>query len=56
MIVEPISLRPDAPLSKAEVGQLHRILDTLMQYVSEQIAAGSSVMGKSTGKRAARRR
>jgi DNA-binding MarR family transcriptional regulator len=55
-IRQALQEEPEAPLSKAEVGQLHRILDTLMQYVSEQIAAGSSVMGKSTGKRAARRR
>jgi DNA-binding MarR family transcriptional regulator len=33
----------EAPLSKAEVAELHRILDTLMQYVSEKIGAESMV-------------
>jgi DNA-binding MarR family transcriptional regulator len=46
----------EAPLSRAEVAELHRILDTLMQYVSERIGAGPAVAGKSAGKRADRQR
>ena len=46
----------EASLSKVEVAKLHRILDTLMQYMSEKIGAGSVVTGKSTDKRAPRGR
>ena len=46
----------EAPLSKADVAELHRILDTLMRYVSEKIGVGSAIIGKSAGKRAADRR
>ena len=44
----------EAPLSKAEVAELHHILDTLMRYVSDKIGAAPGAASKTMGKRPTR--
>jgi len=41
----------EAPLGKAEVAELHRILDTLMQYVAGLIGDGPTANATMPGKR-----
>jgi DNA-binding MarR family transcriptional regulator len=46
----------EAPLRKAEVVELHRILDTLMQYVAGLIGDGPTANATAAGKRQRARR
>jgi DNA-binding MarR family transcriptional regulator len=46
----------EAPLSRAEVAELHRILDTLMRYVSGRIGDGLAPGAAVAGKRRMRKR